>query len=51
MTWVTPNLSKGDIEILTIALDEYLYEHADGSSESTRMERLLAKLDQHLKDH
>ena len=51
MTWVTPNLSKGDIEILTIALDEYLYEHADGGFESTRMERLLAKLDKHLKDH
>ena len=50
MTWVTPNLSKGDIEILAIALDEYLYEHGDGGSESTRMERLLAKLDKHLKE-
>ena len=25
MSWEFPNLSKGDIELLTIALDEYLY--------------------------
>lgn len=49
MTWETPNLSKGDVELLTIALDEYLYESGDGGFETTKIERLLAKLDEHLK--
>jgi len=49
MSWEPPNLSKGDVELLTIALDEYLYESATGGIETNRIERLLAKLDEHLK--
>jgi hypothetical protein len=48
MNWESPNLSKGDVEMLTIALDEYLYVSNLEVLERPKMERLLHRLDDHL---
>lgn len=49
MTWESPNLSKGDIELLTIALDEYLYITNDELPASPQLSKLLYRLEEHLK--
>jgi hypothetical protein len=48
MNWESPNLSKGDIELLTIALDEYLYASNLEVPDMPNMERLLQRLEDHL---
>jgi hypothetical protein len=49
MSWESPNLSKGDIELLTIALDDYIfYAKRDGRSDTQDVERLLDRLEDHL---
>lgn len=49
MTWESPNLSKGDIELLTIVLDEYLYIANDLIPEKPKIEKLLDRLNVYLK--
>jgi hypothetical protein len=48
MSWESPNLSKGDVELLTIALDEYLYSSNLEIPDMPNMERLLHRLEDHL---
>jgi hypothetical protein len=48
MTWETPNLSKGDVELLTIALDAYLYASNLEVPDMPKMEKLLHRLEDHL---
>lgn len=48
MTWETPNLSKGDVELLTIALDEYLYVSNLEVADEPKMTKLLRRLEDHL---
>lgn len=48
MSWESPNLSKGDVELLTIALDEYLYSSNLEIPDMPSMERLLHRLEDHL---
>jgi hypothetical protein len=48
MTWETPKLSKGDVELLTIALDEYLYVSNLEIPDIPKMEKLLHRLEDHL---
>lgn len=48
MTWESPNLSKGDIELLTVALDEYLYSTNFEIPDMPKMEKLLHRLEDHL---
>jgi hypothetical protein len=48
MSWESPNLSKGDIELLTIALDEYLYSSNMEVADMPKMEKLLHRLEDHL---
>lgn len=49
MSWESPNLSKGDIELLTVALDEYLYASNLEVPDMPKMEKLLNRLEDHLK--
>ena len=49
MNWESPNLSKGDIELLTIALDEYLYFPNLKFPDLPKMKKLLHRLEDHLK--
>jgi hypothetical protein len=48
MSWESPNLSKGDIELLTIALDEYLYASNLEIPDVPKMEKMLHRLEDHL---
>jgi hypothetical protein len=49
MTWESPTLSKGEIELLTIILDEYLYVSNLEVPDMPKMEKLLHRLEDHLK--
>jgi hypothetical protein len=49
MTWEPPKLSKGDVELLTIALDEYLYITNDELPVTPQLSNLLYRLEEHLK--
>lgn len=48
MIWESPNLSKGDVELLTIALDEYLYASNLEVPDMPKMEQLLHRLEDYL---
>ena len=49
MSWESLNLSKGDIELLTITLDDYIfYAKQDGGPDTRDVERLLIRLEDHL---
>lgn len=52
MNWVSPNLSKGDIELLTVSLDDYIfYANQDGGVDTKEVESLLVRLEEHLQKH
>ena len=49
MSWETPKLSKNDIELLTVSLDDYIfYAKQDGGPDTQDVERLLIRLEDHL---
>lgn len=48
MSWESPNLSKGDIELITIALDEYLYASNLEIPDMPKMEKLFHRLQDYL---
>ena len=49
MSWETPKLSKNDIELLTVSLDDYIfYAKQDGGPDTKDVERLLIRLEDHL---
>ena len=50
MSWESPKLSKRDIELLTVTLDDYIfYAKRDGSTfDMEEVERFLHRLEDHL---
>jgi hypothetical protein len=49
MSWETPKLSRNDIELLTVALDDYIYNSSiDSSVDIGDIQKLLFRLDEHL---
>ena len=48
MSWESPKLSKGDVELLTIALDEYLYVSNLEVPDMPKLEKLLHRLEDYL---
>jgi hypothetical protein len=49
MSWESPKLSKNDIELLTVSLDDYIfYAKKDGGPDTKDVERLLIRLEDHL---
>jgi hypothetical protein len=49
MSWESPKLSKKDIELLTVSLDDYIfYAKQDGGPDTYEVERLLIRLEDHL---
>ena len=51
MNWESPNLSKQDVELLTITLDDYIfYAKRDGVFDYNEVERLLLRLEDHLQN-
>jgi hypothetical protein len=51
MNWESPNLSKSDIELLTVTLDDYIfYAKNDGVSDTEEVEKLLIRLEEYLYD-
>lgn len=49
MTWESPNLSKGDVELITVALDEYVYITNDELPVTPQLNTLIYRLEEHLK--
>jgi hypothetical protein len=47
MNWESPNISKGDVELIVVALDEYLYTN-DEVLERTKLERIIHRFEDHL---
>jgi hypothetical protein len=49
MSWESPNLSKGDVELLTVSLDDYIfYAKQENNSDTYDVERLLVRLEEYL---
>ena len=49
MSWESPKLSKRDIELLTVTLDDYIfYAKQDGGPDTGEVERFLHRLEDHL---
>ena len=51
MTWDAPKLSKNDIEIITLALDDYIYYSKEDGMDVGEAERILLRLNDHLQKH
>jgi hypothetical protein len=52
MNWEFPKLSKGDVELLTISLDDYIfYAKQDGGADTYEVEKLLIRLNDHLQNY
>ena len=48
MSWEFPKLSKCDIEVITIALDDYIYYSKQDGIEVQEAEKILLRLNEHL---
>jgi hypothetical protein len=50
MKWESPKLSKGDIELITISLSDFLYyaKNDDICRDLSDVERILDRLEDHL---
>jgi len=51
MTWDSPNLSKKDIEIITLSLDEYIYYSEQDGIDVNDFKKLLIRLNEHLQKY
>jgi len=51
MNWESPNLSKQDLELLTITLDDYLYYAEKDGTDTIEVERILSRLNDHLQNY
>jgi hypothetical protein len=51
MNWEIPKLSKQDIELLTITLDDYMYYAEKDGIDTIEVEKLLIRLNDHLQNH
>ena len=50
MSWESPKLSKRDIELLTVTLDDYIFyaKHSAYGADTGEVERFLHRLEDHL---
>ena len=48
MSWETPKLSKSDIEVITLSLDDYIYYSKQDGIDAQEAERILLRLNDHL---
>jgi len=48
MSWETPKLSKPDIEVITLALDDYIYYSKQDGIDVQEAEKMLLRLNDHL---
>jgi len=48
MSWEFPKLSKSDIEIITLSLDDYIYYSKQDGIDVQEAERILLRLNDHL---
>jgi hypothetical protein len=51
MNWEIPKLSKQDIELLTITLDDYMYYAEKDGIDTIEVEKLLIRLNDHLQNY
>lgn len=51
MNWEIPKLSRQDIELLTITLDDYIYYAENDGIDALEVEKLLLRLEEHLQNH
>lgn len=48
MSWESPKLAKNDIEVITLALDEYIYYSKQDGIDVNDAEKILIRLNDHL---
>jgi len=48
MSWESPKLSKKDIELITVTLDDYIFYAKKDGIEYEEVEKILLRLDDHL---
>jgi len=48
MSWESPKLSKRDIELLTVILDDYIFYARQDGIEYDEAEKILLRLNDHL---
>ena len=48
MSWESPKLAKSDIEVITLALDEYIYYSKQDGIDFRDAEQILIRLNDHL---
>ena len=48
MSWESPKLGKSDIELITLALDEYIYYSKQDGIDAQDAETILMRLNDHL---
>ena len=51
MNWESPNLSKQDLELLTIILDDYIFYAEKDGTDTIEVERILSRLNDHLQNY
>lgn len=48
MSWESPKFGKNDIELITLALEDYIYYSKQDGLDVTETEKLLLRLNDHL---
>jgi hypothetical protein len=48
MSWESPKLGKGDVELITLALDDYIYYSKQDGMDVLEAEKMLLRLNDHL---
>jgi len=48
MSWESPKLGKNDIELITLALEDYIYYSKQDGMDVAEAERILLRLNDHL---
>ena len=51
MNWESPKLSKNDIEVITMSLDEYIYYSKQDGMDVQEEENILIRLMKHLEKY
>lgn len=48
MSWESPKLTKKDLELITVALDDYIYYSKEDGIDAQEVEKILMRLNSHL---
>jgi hypothetical protein len=48
MSWETPKLGKSDIELITLALDDYIYYSKQDGMDVQEAEKIMLRLNEYL---